>query len=200
MIPFQWVGHTRFKARTWSYNYKRKRKAEFYRQVAILIKKETAEQVLDFFEDKLQAEVPMKIKEEQRIEISDCSVQYILELLSDRGISPEQARIEKEVDHEYNSYGDDYSYAYVYLTFTEEFDGKKFKTLVEEDKNPVVYRFTRLFCLGCRISGLRDELLAEKLGVEPFDLGTWKRGSIPTKASPKSILDKLSEVILQIEG
>jgi hypothetical protein len=142
----------------------------------------------------------MKIKERQMIEISDSSVEYILKLLSERGISPSDAMIEKEVEHECNTFGDDYAYAHVYLTFTEEFDGKKFAVLINEDKNPVNWRFTKLFCLGCRISGLNNEALAEKLRVEPFDLGTWQRGAVPTKTSPYSVLEKLSKVILEIEG
>lgn len=142
----------------------------------------------------------MKIKERQMIEISDFSVEYILKLLSERGISPSDAMIEKEVEHEYNSYGDDYAYARVYLTFMEEFDGKKFEALINLDKNPPSHMFTKLFCLGCRISGLNNEALAKKLRIEPFEFGTWQRGSIPTKVSPKSVLDKLSKVILEIEG
>ena len=142
----------------------------------------------------------MKIQECQMIEVSDCSVESILKILSERGISPSDAKIEKEVEHEYNSYGDDYAYAQVYLTFTEEFDGKKFSRMVSEDKDPMNYRFTKLFCLGCRISGLKNEALAEKLGVEPFDLGTWQRGAVPTKTTPHSVLQRLSKVILEIEG
>jgi len=149
---------------------------------------------------KLWSEVAMKIQEHQMVEVSGCSVESILKILSDRGISPSDAKIEKEVEHEYNSYGDDYAYACVYLTFTEEFDGKKFAVLVSEAEFTAVWQFTKLFCLGCRISGLKNEALAEKLGVEPFDLGTWQRGAVPTKTSPHSVLQRLSKVILEIEG
>lgn len=61
VIPFQWVGHTPMRSKTWSWSWamcKRRRKVLLQKKLAKLawlIKKETAEEVLDFFEDRVKA-------------------------------------------------------------------------------------------------------------------------------------------------
>lgn len=142
----------------------------------------------------------MKIQERQKIEISDCSVEYLLKLLSKRGISLSEAKIEKKLEHEYNSYGDDFSTAYVYLTFMEQFDGKKFAAIINGKERIEPWEFFKLFKLGQRISDLVERQLAEKLEVEPFQVLDWLRGVSFPRPNSKAILTKLSEVILEIEG
>jgi hypothetical protein len=58
VIPFQWVGHTTFRSRMLSWSWvlcERRRRAVLQRKVARLIKRETTEEVLDFFEDRVKA-------------------------------------------------------------------------------------------------------------------------------------------------